>query len=193
MKGNQKLAGTTKSVKGKTSTFKMPGAKAKQSFTVGTIESITTLGKEGSTTSESQLRDMLHSVLTGNDGLLATNPIICDLYGFGSPRRVPSQPIVDTGSHKITSPLNESQREAVHGFCLASTEGGPVVKLVHGPPGTGKTTLISSIIQWMAGPSDAIYIVAQSNVAIKNVAEKLAKVGFLNFKLIVSEEFYFEW
>lgn len=41
------------------------------------------------------------------------------------------------------------------------------------------------------GPT--IWIVAQSNVAVKNVAEKLIKVGIESFKLIVSGEFHFEW
>jgi regulator of nonsense transcripts 1 len=44
------------------------------------------------------------------------------------------------------------------------------------------------------GPSGpVVWIVAQSNVAVKNVAEKLQKVGIHQFKLIVSQEFYFEW
>lgn len=81
----------------------------------------------------------------------------------------------------------------MRGFCFTSTAGGPIVKLIHGPPGTGKTTVIASIVQLTGGPLEALYIVAQSNVAIKNVAEKLVKVGFLDFKLVVSEEFYFEW
>ena len=41
------------------------------------------------------------------------------------------------------------------------------------------------------GPT--VWIVAQSNVAVKNVAEKLVKVGIESFKLIVSKEFHFEW
>jgi hypothetical protein len=41
------------------------------------------------------------------------------------------------------------------------------------------------------GPT--VWIVAQSNVAVKNVAEKLLKVGIHEFKLIVSKEFHFEW
>lgn len=184
----------TKSVKGKTSTFKVSAGNAKQSLAAGKIKSIITFGREGSTTSEGQLRDILHSVLTGNDGILTTNSIICSLYGlYKSPRNVPSRLPLDSGFSRVTSPLNPTQLQAVRGFCLASPQESPVVKLVHGPPGTGKTTLISSIVQWMAGPSHAIYIVAQSNVAIKNVAEKLAKVGFLNFKLVVSEDFYFDW
>ena len=34
---------------------------------------------------------------------------------------------------------------------------------------------------------------AQSNFAVKNIAEKLAKLEFLSFKLIVSQSFYNEW
>ena len=41
------------------------------------------------------------------------------------------------------------------------------------------------------GPT--VWIVAQSNVAVKNVAEKLVKVGIHQFKLIVSREFHFDW
>jgi hypothetical protein len=38
-----------------------------------------------------------------------------------------------------------------------------------------------------------IRIVAQSNVAVKNVAEKLIRVGFNGFKLLVSKDFHFDW
>jgi regulator of nonsense transcripts 1 len=38
-----------------------------------------------------------------------------------------------------------------------------------------------------------IWLMAQSNVAVKNIAEKLAKLGFLNFKLLVSFEFHHQW
>jgi hypothetical protein len=37
-----------------------------------------------------------------------------------------------------------------------------------------------------------VWIVAQSNVAVKNIAEKLVKVG-VDFRLLVSKEFHFEW
>lgn len=42
-------------------------------------------------------------------------------------------------------------------------------------------------------PGPFIWIIAHSNVAVKNVAEKLVKIGLLQFKLMVSEEFHFEW
>jgi hypothetical protein len=41
--------------------------------------------------------------------------------------------------------------------------------------------------------SNTIWIIAQSNVAVKNVAEKLADSGFLDFKLLVSKDFHFDW
>ena len=41
--------------------------------------------------------------------------------------------------------------------------------------------------------SNGVWIIAQSNVAVKNVAEKLAESGFLDFKLLVSKDFHFDW
>ncbi|KAJ7257575.1 hypothetical protein B0H12DRAFT_1015399, partial [Mycena haematopus] len=61
-----------------------------------------------------------------------------------------------------------------------------------GPPGTGKTQTISAAAAvWEASRSPA-WIIAQSNVAVKNIAEKLAKLG-ITFKIVVSKEFYVEW
>lgn len=69
------------------------------------------------------------------------------------------------------------------------------VCLVQGPPGTGKTTVIAESVQRIrAGDSRrTIYLVAQSNVAVKNIAEKLAVVGFLDFRLLITHEFHFDW
>jgi regulator of nonsense transcripts 1 len=44
-----------------------------------------------------------------------------------------------------------------------------------------------------ASGSNTVWVVAQSNVAVKNVAEKLAESGFLSFKLLVSKDFHFDW
>ncbi|KAI0694619.1 AAA domain-containing protein [Cytidiella melzeri] len=38
-----------------------------------------------------------------------------------------------------------------------------------------------------------VWLVAQSNVAVKNMAEKLVEVGFHAFKLLVSHDFHFDW
>lgn len=38
-----------------------------------------------------------------------------------------------------------------------------------------------------------MWLVAQSNVAVKNIAEKLVDTGFEPWKLLVSKDFHFEW
>jgi hypothetical protein len=35
--------------------------------------------------------------------------------------------------------------------------------------------------------------VAQSNIAVKNIAEKLLHSGFRDFRLLVSKEFHEDW
>ncbi|EPS96650.1 hypothetical protein FOMPIDRAFT_1086175, partial [Fomitopsis schrenkii] len=66
-----------------------------------------------------------------------------------------------------------------------------------GPPGTGKTTVIAAavvrLMSEMRGDKQGIWLISQSNVAVKHLAEKLADVDFLDFKILVSEDFYFEW
>lgn len=66
--------------------------------------------------------------------------------------------------------------------------------LIQGPPGTGKTTVIGTYVLSAIGAGQrGIWLMAQSNVAVKNIAEKLAKLGFFKFKLLVSKGFHFEW
>ena len=53
------------------------------------------------------------------------------------------------------------------------------------------TAIVHSVIK--GHQSNTVWIIAQSNVAVKNVAEKLAESGFLDFKLLVSKEFHYDW
>ena len=64
--------------------------------------------------------------------------------------------------------------------------------LAAGPPGTGKTSTISAAVQQRAESSKFTWVVAQSNVGVKNIAERLCKDG-VAFRLIVSKDFYYEW
>lgn len=67
--------------------------------------------------------------------------------------------------------LNESQKSAVNG--MLESEG---LTIVHGPPGTGKTTtLIEGILQ-LIKDGKRILVTAPSNAAVDNVAK-----GLLNF------------
>ncbi|KAK0482994.1 P-loop containing nucleoside triphosphate hydrolase protein [Armillaria luteobubalina] len=83
--------------------------------------------------------------------------------------------------------LNDSQRVVVS----AMLSPRPLV-LVHGPPGTGKTSTISAAAELWRQSRLPAWIIAHSNVAVKNIAEKLASYD-VDFKIIVSKEFYVEW
>ncbi len=72
----------------------------------------------------------------------------------------------------FTEGLNEFQREAV-GRSLAASD----VALVHGPPGTGKTTVLVEIIRQAALRGERVLATAPSNIAVDNMLEKLAQTG----------------
>ncbi|KAK0445644.1 P-loop containing nucleoside triphosphate hydrolase protein [Desarmillaria tabescens] len=94
----------------------------------------------------------------------------------------------DTRTSSFSSvKLNKSQREVVS----AMMSNRPLV-LVHGPPGTGKTSTISAAAEMWGRSNLPTWIVAHSNVAVKNIAEKLV-LSDVDFKIIVSKEFYVEW
>jgi hypothetical protein len=60
--------------------------------------------------------------------------------------------------------------------------------------GTGKTSVIASFVREAVGDGrQGIWLIAQSNVAVKNIAEKLLAYDFTKWKLLVSNEFYYEW
>ncbi|KAG6612050.1 DNA-binding protein SMUBP-2 [Phytophthora cinnamomi] len=66
--------------------------------------------------------------------------------------------------------LNESQVEAIR-FALASKE----LALIHGPPGTGKTTtVVEFILQAVTKFDLKVLVCAPSNIAVDNVLDKLA-------------------
>ena len=61
-----------------------------------------------------------------------------------------------------------------------------------GPPGTGKTTTIAAIARIYDVHDCPVWIIAHSNVAVKNIAASLHKRN-VDFKILVSKEFYEEW
>ncbi|KAF1318880.1 DNA polymerase alpha-associated dna helicase a, partial [Globisporangium splendens] len=66
--------------------------------------------------------------------------------------------------------MNESQLEAIR-FALASKD----LALIHGPPGTGKTTTVVELIrQAVTKYKMKVLVCAPSNIAVDNVLEKLA-------------------
>ncbi|KAI0251231.1 P-loop containing nucleoside triphosphate hydrolase protein [Lactifluus subvellereus] len=86
--------------------------------------------------------------------------------------------------------LNDSQREVATAMLSISPRDSLVI--AHGPPGTGKTTTIAAAAATWVDRKLPSWIIAQSNVGVKNIAEKLFEKK-VKFKLIVSKDFLFEW
>lgn len=68
--------------------------------------------------------------------------------------------------------LNDSQRLAVR-KCLVSRD----LCLVHGPPGTGKTTVLIEIIRQCVRRGESVFVTAPSNTACDNILERLIDQG----------------
>jgi ATP-dependent RNA/DNA helicase IGHMBP2 len=72
----------------------------------------------------------------------------------------------------LDATLDESQRSAV-GFALSAGD----VAVVHGPPGTGKTTTLVEIIRRSVRRGEKVLVCAPSNLAVDNVLERLLAHG----------------
>ncbi len=68
--------------------------------------------------------------------------------------------------------LNPPQLEAV-AFALAA----PAVAVIHGPPGTGKTTTVVELIRRAVAAGETVLACAPSNAAVDNLLEKLLAAG----------------
>lgn len=75
--------------------------------------------------------------------------------------------------------LDNSQVEAIR-FALDAVD----VALIHGPPGTGKTTALTEYILQEVKRGNKVLVCSASNIAVDNVVERLTrhKVGFFNFQ-----------
>lgn len=82
------------------------------------------------------------------------------------PPRFDTRPTVEFASR-----LNPPQEKAVK-FALAAHD----VAIVHGPPGTGKTTTLSEIIYQAVKRGDRVLACAPSNTAVDNLLEKLVSL-----------------
>jgi hypothetical protein len=72
----------------------------------------------------------------------------------------------------LDSTLNEVQQSAVR-FALAAED----VALIHGPPGTGKTTAVVELIRRAIRRGEKVLACAPSNLAVDNLFERLWAAG----------------
>lgn len=74
--------------------------------------------------------------------------------------------------HVFNKNLNPSQIEAVQ-FALSAED----VAIIHGPPGTGKTTTLVELIRQITRKGQTVLAVASSNLAVDNLLERLIDAG----------------
>lgn len=67
--------------------------------------------------------------------------------------------------------LTDSQRNAIRN-CLSLSPDSPFY-LVHGPPGTGKTTVITEIARQLCDQGKKVLITSHTNVAVDNMMERM--------------------
>ena len=75
-------------------------------------------------------------------------------------------------SYTISGALNPSQQAAV-AFALGASD----VAVIHGPPGTGKTTTVVELIRQAVGEGQRVLACAPSNTATDHLLEKLVEAG----------------
>ncbi|MEP6952081.1 MAG: AAA domain-containing protein [Ginsengibacter sp.] len=79
----------------------------------------------------------------------------------------------------INRQLNESQQQAVAAILQSGT-----ITIVHGPPGTGKTTtLVEAIVQLVKKKNEKVLVSAPSNTAVDNIAKGLIRSGLQVLRL----------
>jgi superfamily I DNA and/or RNA helicase len=76
------------------------------------------------------------------------------------------------GTEGLLPKLNESQNKAIQKILLAED-----VAIIHGPPGTGKTTTLVEAIRVTLQSEKQVLVVAPSNTAVDLLTQKLASVG----------------
>lgn len=168
------------------------------------ITKVTSIGRDDPTTAEAQRAATILRILQGSEKLLDESPWIQNIWfpldddgllawpkEWSEKPKTPRSPIRQP-SPLSTQPLNSSQQTAVN--CMVSSKDEHRITLIQGPPGTGKTSVIAAFVQYaLRHNKEGIWLVAQSNIAVKNIAEKLMSVGFENWRLLVSNAFYEGW
>ena len=166
-----------------------------ETFSGASIRSVTTVGRERLTNAEDEREDIMLGALQGKF-LVDENPFIQSIWllkrkaTWSGCRVAPTSPMFYFPSKRN---LNNSQREAVNAI-LSNTSAHRVV-LIQGPLELARPQslpLVSSV-SWLRRQTTTMWLVAQSNVAVKNIAEKLATENFFDFKVLVSKDVHFDW
>ena len=135
------------------------------------FEGILRLDLSADETSNVRMRSALEqSRAAQKDRLAELRDILLGVAGCGETQEI--SPPQEAGE------LNESQRGAVL-HCLASRD----IAIIHGPPGTGKTTTVAELIRHTVERGERVLVTAPSNLAVDNLLEKLLQLGQLPVRL----------
>eukprot|EP00111_Clytia_hemisphaerica_P020158 TCONS_00059404-protein len=101
-----------------------------------------------------------------------TNPFFAALFPCKTVEDSYINPTVKITQH-FNQNLDQSQKDAVY-FAVSTSLP---LSVIHGPPGTGKTTTVVEIIQQLIQKfHKKILVCAPSNIAVDNLVERLAKL-----------------
>ncbi|KAG5653154.1 hypothetical protein H0H81_002065 [Sphagnurus paluster] len=172
-----KFSGQARGAKGRTTNIRFTGPALS-----GTLHKVRVVGSPELTNPEKARDELVLHILQGIANLKA--PFITKIWF--PPKRILHQ-VIKVDPDVPFPDLNKSQ-ERVAAMMVSNA---PLI-IAHGPPGTGKTTTIAAAVSRWDQSKQPTWIVAHSNVAVKNIAETLYKRN-VDFKIIVSKEFHFEW
>lgn len=149
------------------------GSRCKVSFKVEELPDWSRDGKLGLDLlfDNNSYNEMEHALMEASEAIAGpkaqTDNLVALLTGI-------RKPVFDTSAYTYPIPaLNTMQQAAVHRILAAKD-----LAIVHGPPGTGKTTtIVQAIMALSKKEKQQILVVAPSNTAVDLLTEKLAEAG----------------
>lgn len=94
------------------------------------------------------------------------------LLGMSIPEFSDSPTEAEEHETEVSTALNASQQDAVR-FCLSAQD----LAIIHGPPGTGKTTTVVELIVQSIARGEKVLACAPSNTATDNLLERLVNAN----------------
>jgi superfamily I DNA and/or RNA helicase len=108
-----------------------------------------------------------------NDVIQSKDPTIIDLReGIRRQEKLDFPTQDNPAQWHISTQLNSDQKCAVEGILNAGQMG-----IIHGPPGTGKTTTLTALAKTLLQKEKKILVCAPSNNAVDLLAQKISELG----------------